>query len=145
LAISTLTDDNETPVKRSETPAAYDRRPSKSGIQIWRFPVKVTDVSAEDELSSKPLDTSSPQPYTLETPSIALMLCNDWGPARCLKWCPVKQDFGDPNILGYLAGVYSDGVLRVLKVVLPTEDENCQDSADACEFCKFTIFASEGI
>jgi transcription factor C subunit 6 len=125
LAVSTLTEGEPIGEKEDdqEIPPAYDRRPSKSAIQIWRFPV----------------DAATPSP--VENPSIALLLCHDWGPARCLKWCPELQVFNDTRVLGYLAAVFADGTARVLKVIIPETYDSSSPDADGCDFRMLTLLA----
>ncbi|KAF8246907.1 hypothetical protein K440DRAFT_585209 [Wilcoxina mikolae CBS 423.85] len=126
LAISTLTEGEPIGERNDEQPPAFSRLPSKSTIQIWRFRVDPETCTPAKE------------------PSIALMLCHDWGPARSLKWCPARLSFKDSRVLGYLAGVFADGIGRVLKVVLPqSDDDPTAADADGCDFLKFTAPAFE--
>jgi transcription factor C subunit 6 len=121
LAISTLSEggfmrDKGKENAQEEQPPAYDRRPSKAAIQIWRFPVDEESAPVKD-------------------PSIALMLCYDWGPARVIKWCPIRQEFKDPRALGYLAAAFADGIARIFKVTLPQLYDPDSPDAEGCDFC----------
>jgi len=126
LAISTLTEGEPIRERNEEQSPAFSRLPSKSTIQIWRFRVDPETCTPAKE------------------PSIALMLCHDWGPARNIKWCPARLNFTDSKVLGYLAGVFADGIGRVLKVVLPqSDDDPTAADADGCDFLKFSAPAFE--
>ncbi|KAI5821116.1 hypothetical protein BZA77DRAFT_1169 [Pyronema omphalodes] len=114
LAVSTQTDTSE----HYETPPAFSRLPSKSTIQIWRI---------------RTSDTYAPT----GEPSIALMLCHDWGPARNLKWCPMPLNL-PPGVLGYLSAVLADGNVRILKIPLPEDDDD-----NTCSFIHYTSPAYE--
>lgn len=96
----------------SEGPLAFTRRSSKSTIQVWRFPVP---------------DHESPSPVS--EPSVVMMICHEWGPAKTMKWCPAPMEFEDPKVLGYLAVVLGDGIVRVLRVALPDSYD-----AESCDF-----------
>ncbi|TGZ85615.1 hypothetical protein EX30DRAFT_361428 [Ascodesmis nigricans] len=104
LAVSALTDD---PIKTAESateiPVAFERRPKKDCIQIWRFPV-------------------GPGGKILK-PSLALVLCHSWGSARDLRWCPMYRPKQEKE-LGYLAGCFGDGDARVIHITLPEEDDD---------------------
>lgn len=122
LAITTNTFDvlNKADELGHDRPVSYDRRPGKSAIQIWRFPV---DDSGK-----------------IGKPSLAIMLCHPWGVAREVKWCPMyKPASSTPNMpmdLGYIAAVFGDGNARVLHVTLPDDDS---DHNDCCNFRKSSI------
>jgi transcription factor C subunit 6 len=76
-------------------------------IQLWRFP----SVSGEFGVS---------KPAT-EKPTMFRALCFDWGRARRVKWCPVPSTH--EGLLGLLAVLTGDGVVRVLEVSPPRPDE----------------------
>lgn len=95
---------------------AFGPTPSRAAIQIWRFP-----ADKEGSPSTKP--------------SFCLLLCHDWGSAQEVKWCPIPQKLQDDRELGYLAGIYGDGKLRVLKIKLPPMgDGEIDDGCICCEF-----------
>ena len=54
--------------------------------------------------------------------SLELVLCTDWGPVKELKWCPVPQPVNKGKSseaevnLGFLAGLWGDGTVRVIEV-----------------------------
>ena len=126
LAVSLM---NQTDISKetnpdpTEDPPAFARRPSKSAIQIWQFPVP---------------NEESPSPTV--DPSVVMMLCHEWGPARAMKWCPARLKFADPKVLGYLAAVFGDGIVRVLKVALPKSYD-----AESCDFCTPPSFIPRGV
>jgi transcription factor C subunit 6 len=78
----------------------------RSCFHIWEF----TE-------SGSTLDNSVP-------PKLRAVISYDWNDARQLKWCPapLRDDDGgstDTTKLGLLAGVWMDGYVRVLDIVLP--------------------------
>ena len=55
-------------------------------------------------------------------PMSTQILCTDWGDAKQLKWCPTPFDIPRPangTWLGLLAGVWADGAVRVVTVIVP--------------------------
>ena len=83
--------------------------PYPSALQIWAFKAK-----REDSLT-KTLDMEF-------KPRLRLALCTDWGDLRRISWCTLpraKRDEDDEDILkniGLLAGIWSDGCVRVLDI-----------------------------
>lgn len=108
MAISTKsgnpTSSTTNPLENNEpvAPPAFDRAPSPSCIQIWRFPANDSGFPAG-------------------APSLALALCHDWGPATGMRWCQVPKE-QESKDLGLLAAVFRDGKVRVLRIVLPADD-----------------------
>jgi transcription factor C subunit 6 len=105
LAASVLTEQQPSIVsfEAPEAPAFTPQPPRKSNIQVWKFRKSTEGY----------VDTDS-------TPELGLVLCTNWGDVRVLKWCPMpyasnKQTDGH---LGLLAGVWSDGAIRVLSISL---------------------------
>lgn len=47
-----------------------------------------------------------------------MVICHEWGNVRSLKWCPIPQEINDPKEIGYLAGIFGDGTVKVLRVTL---------------------------
>ncbi|MCJ1450460.1 hypothetical protein MMC28_000791 [Mycoblastus sanguinarius] len=106
LALSTAQIKASSPQK--EPPAFTPAPPTPSCIQIWAFP------STTDSNSS--LDSS-------RLPALRLVLCTEWGGAKQLKWCPMPRKIRDQETIGklfvgLLAGVWTDGYVRVLEVQL---------------------------
>ena len=105
LAASVLTE-QQSSIVSFEAPEASAFTPQprrKSNIQVWRF-----RKSTEGYIDSN----STPEP--------SLVLCTDWGDVKALKWCPMpyagnKQTDGH---LGLLAGIWSDGAIRILSIDL---------------------------
>ncbi|KAK1066539.1 hypothetical protein LTR12_001770 [Friedmanniomyces endolithicus] len=76
----------------------------QSHICIWRF-----QADAEGYID------------TTITPTLALVLCTDWGEISTFQWCPTACPVADT--LGLLAFIAEDGMLRILDVPLPSTDE----------------------
>lgn len=94
----------------AEIPPAYRRITGQSHIQIWRIPTNQT----KGIMAGKP--------------SLALLICHDWGNIRSLKWCPIPRTGDSPKEIGYLAGVCGDGAVRVIRVMFREEDVNEETS-----------------
>ena len=90
-----------------EAPAFTPQPQHESNIQIWKF------QSGENDT----MRTEVP-------PHLELVLCSSWGEAKALKWCPMLCDAPTHvgrRRLGLLAGLWSDGGVRVLDVTSPSE------------------------
>lgn len=65
-------------------------------------------------------------------PRLRLTLCTDWGDIRRMAWCPVSRELreqdknSDGKSIGLLAGVWSDGKLRVLDVKIRKGSETAE-------------------
>ena len=110
LAISTLLlkdSGNNDPVESA--PAYTASLPTPSSIQIWTF-----------------TRSAAPDNTVHLNPELETVICTEWGHARQLKWCPMPKE---PRIdgletrvhIGLLAGVWSDGYVRVLDVYLDAQ------------------------
>lgn len=78
------------------------QHPVAASIQLWRIRSNAQGVIRTDE-----------------QPLLDTLLCTKWGDARALKWCPAphREPEGATTLhLGLLAGVWGDGVLRVLDI-----------------------------
>ena len=89
---------------------AFTAQSFPSSIQIWAL----SSTAAPDRKSL--LNPDQP-------PLLQLVLCFDWGDAKHLRWCPMPRDFRDESehgmiSIGLLAGVWSDGHVRVIDVQL---------------------------
>lgn len=111
LALSTFppkTNKNLDPIKFSP---AFTPQSFPSSIQIWSF----SSSEAADRKSL--LDPITP-------PNLRLVICFDWGDAKQLTWCPMPRNFRDEGQeedkipIGLLAGVWSDGHVRVIDIHL---------------------------
>ena len=91
-------------------PAFDPAPPSPSSIQIWSFCI------------NRPTEpTSSPQ-RQLE-PTLAQVLCSEWGPISQIKWCPMARTPREPSdpdqqFIGLLAAISADGYARILSINL---------------------------
>ena len=90
--------------RNSEIPPAYRRIIGPSHIQIWRVPPD----SEKGTIGGKP--------------SLAMIICHDWGTIKSLRWCPIPRKINDEKELGHLACVGGDGVVRVIRVPVPHTD-----------------------
>ena len=62
-------------------------------------------------------------------PELRMVICTAWGHAKQLKWCPMPRDprENDPDLrtyVGLLAGVWSDGYVRVLDIYLHDQEDS---------------------
>jgi transcription factor C subunit 6 len=92
------------PFESPHAPAFHPRPSHTSSFQIWRF--HMTSDGGMD------LDV---------LPHLDAVLCTEWGDAKMLKWCPTSYQShmqSDEDHPGVLAGVWSDGTLRILDVDL---------------------------
>ena len=83
---------------------------SPACVQIWAF--ATSDISGHEDL----FDSNQP-------PDLAHVICTEWGNVKQLRWCPVTRHHFDETSsckfsIGLLAGVWSDGYVRVLDVQL---------------------------
>ncbi|KAL8764288.1 MAG: hypothetical protein Q9194_007112 [Teloschistes cf. exilis] len=108
LALSTFQPKTNEPLKFSP---AFTPQSFPSSIQIWSF----SSSEAADRKSL--LDPITP-------PRLRLVICFDWGDAKHLTWCPMPRKFRDEGQeesqipIGLLAGVWSDGHVRVIDIHL---------------------------
>jgi transcription factor C subunit 6 len=98
--------------------------PTPTCIQIWSFPISV-------EPGKQVLDSSIP-------PKLYFGICTDWGNIKHFKWCPtqspqVAESTDDMTSFGLLAGIWSDGKLRVL-------DVQHRKGRDSPEYSENTVF-----
>lgn len=110
------------PLEGKAAPSFSPSAPHPCALQIWAF-------RAQKEGSlTKTMDMQS-------KPRLRLTLCTDWGDLRRFAWCPMVRDTreeDDEDIqknLGLLAGVWGDGMVRVIDVKMSRR-------ADATEYCK---------
>lgn len=109
----------------------FEPRQGKSGIELWI-------VKADDEgyISSA------------VKPRLSLRLCTDWGDVKSLKWCPVPHADQPMQLdslpLGLLAGVWTDGSVRILDLELSDfESEYETESLPKNIHCTRTAFAAK--
>lgn len=111
LAISTIT--LKSPDSSKLSPAFTPCHPLRSSIQLWAFTPRLE--SDFGFLDSK------------RGPQLQLVICDDWGDAKQLKWCPVPRISRDEESLGIisvglLAGIWTDGYVRVLNIQMEKSD-----------------------
>ncbi|KAF1959896.1 hypothetical protein CC80DRAFT_312510 [Byssothecium circinans] len=93
------------PMENPKASAFTASKPFSSAIQIWAF----------DAVSNGRMDPSKP-------PRLENVICTEWGAPRFFQWWPIgAKDVVEPDVqdnvrLGLLAGVWSDGKLRILDV-----------------------------
>lgn len=90
-------------------PAFTPSAPHPAAIQIWSFAGKFgkndSNVVAKLDMSKKP--------------KLCQVICTDAGDIRRLSWCPCpRQTDNEDGRLGLLAGLWSDGSLKVVDVKL---------------------------
>lgn len=91
----------------SKAPAFAATSPFSASIQIWAFEAR------NDEQG------------TSKDPRLHMVICTDWGAPKHLRWCPYTTSHdSEPNSdvhIGVLAGIWSDGHVRLLDVSYPRE------------------------
>ncbi|KAF1932918.1 uncharacterized protein M421DRAFT_416516 [Didymella exigua CBS 183.55] len=100
------------PMEQAAAPAFSATKPFAASVQIWAF--KSTKDGAMD---------------TSRKPRLALVICTDWGAPKHLRWSPivphdraVPLDGNETVDVGILAGIWSDGRVRVLNIEIPEAD-----------------------
>jgi transcription factor C subunit 6 len=108
-----MTAEQPTPMEQAAAPAFSATKPFAASIQIWAFASTKRGV----------MDTS-------RKPRLALVICTDWGAPKHIRWSPIvphnrEIPLGDNEMVdvGLLAGIWSDGRVRVLNVEIPEADE----------------------
>lgn len=114
LAVATARPKSPTQKPSKVSPAYTPSPPLKSSIQIWEFAARETP----DQQTL--LDHKQP-------PELRLLICTEWGDIKQLKWCPMPRAFRDEDFrgkipLGLLAGIWTDGSIRVLDVHLDSQN-----------------------
>jgi transcription factor C subunit 6 len=95
------------PLENPHAPAFTATKPFPASIQIWAF----------DSKNNGDMDPS-------KQPRLEHVICTDWGAPKAFRWWPVgardtvvrTTDDGEMVRLGLLAGIWSDGHLRILDV-----------------------------
>ncbi|KAI4286601.1 MAG: hypothetical protein L6R35_004143 [Caloplaca aegaea] len=116
LAISTVQSKNNQDIGHLKFSPAFTAQSFPSSIQIWSF------STSQKPLNETLLDTDNP-------PRLKMVICTDWGDPKDLRWCPMPSvpeecDQGDGGRpVGLLAGIWSDGHVRVLDIQLEQIDD----------------------
>lgn len=97
------------------SPAFTPSPPSRSCIQIYAF--TATTAPGYNNLL-----------HPRVPPQLRLVICNEWGDVRQMKWCHIPRQSRDEDSrgkisLGLLASVWSDGLVRVLDVQIEKSRE----------------------
>lgn len=97
------------PMEQPTAPAFSATKPFAAAIQIWAF----------ESTQKNALDPSI-------KPRLALVICTDWGAPKQFRWSPIqphdqKVPLGAKDAVnrGLLAGIWSDGRVRVLDIEIP--------------------------
>ncbi|KZM22915.1 uncharacterized protein EKO05_0004902 [Ascochyta rabiei] len=115
-----MTTQQPLPMGQSTAPAFSATKPFAASVQIWAF----------ESTKTCALDPS-------KKPRLALVICTDWGAPKQLRWSPIKPHDRDLPLddartdqivdVGILAGIWSDGRVRVLNIEIPkTDAENTE-------------------
>lgn len=113
------------PLKDSAGPAFRPSAPYPCALQLWAF------KADGDGETTKTLDMSA-------EPSLRLILGTEWGDLRRIAWCSIPResreddDKGGLKSVGLLAGIWSDGYVRVIDVKVNSDSSKT-------EFCKFEL------
>ncbi|GAM88081.1 hypothetical protein ANO11243_061120 [Dothideomycetidae sp. 11243] len=94
-------------MKRQNQSFFHPQRPAKSAIQVWQIGV--------DDSAGINLD---------QPPRLRQVICTEGGDIRSLKWCIVPRMDSEEGLsgkhLGLLAGVWTDGAIRILDITVPS-------------------------
>ncbi|KAF1836190.1 hypothetical protein BDW02DRAFT_596594 [Decorospora gaudefroyi] len=97
------------PMEHPKAPGFTATEKYPASIQIWAF----------EATENGDLDTST-------EPRLELVICTDWGAPKQLRWSPVaatdgthQPDDEQSTHIGFLAGIWSDGRVRLLDVSAP--------------------------
>ncbi|KAF3037349.1 hypothetical protein E8E12_005794 [Didymella heteroderae] len=108
-----MTADQTPPMEQASAPAFSATKPFAASIQIWAFE-----------------STKNGAMSTSKEPRLAMVICTDWGAPKNIRWSPiVPHDRGIPLggnemvDVGLLAGIWSDGRVRVLSIEIPEANE----------------------
>ncbi|KAF2033702.1 hypothetical protein EK21DRAFT_86179 [Setomelanomma holmii] len=104
------------PMEQLKAPAFSATKPFPSSIQIWSF-----EAGTNGELDSS------------KQPRLRLLICTDWGAPKQFRWCPVSAKLStsqsdEQNVVhvGLLAGIWSDGRVRILDVSYLRDGEHAR-------------------
>ena len=104
-------DQQSSPMEQSTAPAFSATKSFAASIQIWAF----------ESTKKHALDTS-------KEPRLALVICTNWGAPKQFRWSPIgPHDRAVPSDdqtadVALLAGIWSDGRVRVLNIEIPKTD-----------------------
>ncbi|KAF2007127.1 hypothetical protein P154DRAFT_517530 [Amniculicola lignicola CBS 123094] len=113
------------PLAHPKAPAFTATKGFPASIQIWAF--RSTDQGALD---------------TIVPPQLKLVICTEWGAPKQFRWCPVPLADIEPLegentiYVGLLAGIWSDGRIRIL-------DVSYQGDATETQYVKYSKAAFE--
>lgn len=101
------------PMEQASAPAFSPTKPFAASIQIWAF-----ESTKHGAMS------------TSKEPRLAIVICTDWGAPKHIRWSPIAPHDreiplgGNETVdVGLLAGVWSDGRVRVLNLEIPEGNE----------------------
>ncbi|KAF2852266.1 hypothetical protein T440DRAFT_421094 [Plenodomus tracheiphilus IPT5] len=100
------------PLEEPKAPAFSATASYPASIQIWAFDM-----------------TSNEEDEPLREPRLQQVICTDWGAPKQLRWSPIKAtETADNNEdtnehIGLLAGIWSDGRVRILDVKRPLAED----------------------
>ncbi|KAH4230321.1 hypothetical protein HBI06_083680 [Parastagonospora nodorum] len=106
------------PMENPKAPAFSATKPFPASIQLWAF-----DANEKGEF-----DVS-------KQPRLQLVICTDWGAPKQFRWCPIdtsnelgRTEEQDNAHIGLLAGIWSDGRVRILDVSCPRSAMNSSET-----------------
>lgn len=131
LAVSTLQPKDIEKIGQLKFSPAFNAQSFPSSIQIWSFP------SSERSFRETSIDPHHP-------PRLRMVICTEWGDPKHLRWCPMPREFRENDHqegnspIGLLAGVWSDGHVRVLDIHLEHADTTQETTYIKCTTAAFT-------
>ena len=132
LAISTFRLKEYGNDQQAESAPAYTASlPTPSSIQVWTF-----------------TRSAAPDNTVHLNPELHTVICTEWGHARQLKWCPMPRDIRTDEsetkvYLGLLAGVWSDGYVRVLDIYLDSQADSSTTYGKLVDTTEIAAFNSQ--
>jgi transcription factor C subunit 6 len=117
LAVATqqkdMTAESAPPMEQASAPAFSATKPFAASIQIWAFE-----------------STKNGAMSTSKEPRLAIVICADWGAPKHIRWSPIVPHdreiplSGNETVdVGFLAGIWSDGRVRVLNIEIAKANE----------------------
>ncbi|KAH7380108.1 hypothetical protein BKA66DRAFT_465767 [Pyrenochaeta sp. MPI-SDFR-AT-0127] len=104
-------------MENPQAPAFTATKPYPASIQIWNF-----EATETGEL------------HASQEPRLRLVICADWGAPKQFRWCPMSATDGlesSDNLesvhIGLLAGIWSDGQVRIIDVSIPKAEVNATE------------------
>lgn len=107
------------PMEQASAPAFSATKPFAASIQVWAFE-----------------STKSGAMSISKQPRLAVVICADWGAPKHIRWSPIVPHDREVSLgghetvsVGLLAGIWSDGRVRVLNIEIPEPKDQAVEPA----------------